>query len=86
MKTYGFTLLLADDPRDLDEWSGAVLAAGGDDSTCAIIAGQHQVSFDREAASLEAAIRSASETIRVAGLRVLSCQIEPEDMEGWLTA
>ena len=86
MKTYEFELFLADDPREIDEWSGAVLAAGGDDSTCAVIAEQLRVRFHREAESLEAAIRSAQETVRAAGLRVLHCQIEPEDMEAWQIA
>lgn len=38
----------------------------------------HLVSFDREADSLEAALRSARETLRAAGLRPIRCEIEDE--------
>ncbi len=86
MRVYEFTLWLADDARDLDDWSHAVYEAGGDDSTCGLRSGQFYAAFGREAASLEAAIRSASETVRAAGMQVLRCEIEQDQMAAWPVA
>jgi hypothetical protein len=82
-RVFEFTLWLADDPRELDDWSHAVFVAGGDDSTCGMHCGRLCASFHREAESLEDAIRSAHQTVRTAGLSVLRCEIEPEQMAAW---
>lgn len=86
MKLYEFTLWLNYDARDLEEWSRALYAAGGDDSTAGLQAGQPFARFHREATSLEDAIRSASEHVRAAGLQVNRCEIEAHDMTAWVTS
>jgi len=85
MRQFSFTLWLADDPRDIDEWSHAVYEAGGNDSTCGVSNGQLFAAFDREAATLEGAIRSAHEHVRAAGLRVMRCEMEEAEM-AWVDA
>jgi len=82
-RLYEFKLWLADDPRDLDEWSGALLAAGADDSSPGISCGKPYVTFHRDAASLEEAIRSAHQDVVTAGLRVLRLEIEAEELAAW---
>jgi hypothetical protein len=85
MRRFEFTLWLADDPRELDDWSHAIYVAGGDDSTCGLRNGQPYAAFDREAASLEDAIRSAHQHVQAAGLRVLRCEMEEAEM-AWASA
>ena len=82
-RVFEFTLWLADDARELDDWSHAVYVAGGADSTCGVHCGKLCASFHREADSLEDAIRSAQQTVRTAGLSVLRCEIESEQMASW---
>jgi hypothetical protein len=86
MRQFSFTLWLADDPRDVDDWSHALYEAGGSDSTCGISNGRLFAAFDREAVSLEDAIRSAHGNVATAGLRVVRCEMEVEDMAAWATA
>lgn len=85
MRQFSFTLWLADDPRDVDDWSHALYEAGASDSTCGISNGQLFVDFDRQAASLEDAIRSAHRNVQAAGLRVLRCEMEEAEM-AWAKA
>lgn len=80
MQTYHFTFTLADDPRDLVVWSNALYEAGGDDSSPGICSGRLYASFDRDAATLEEAIRSAAEVVRQAGLQILRCEIDAEEL------
>lgn len=80
MQSYQFTFLVADDPRDLAAWSDALYEAGGDDSEPGIDKRGHYVYFDREAATMDDALRSAAETIRKAGLIIVRCQIEAEEL------
>lgn len=80
MHTYHFTFTLADDPRDLTDWSNALYEAGGDDSSPGIFSGTPYVSFDRAAATLEDAIRSAAENVRNAGLIIVRCEIDAEEL------
>ncbi len=86
MKLYEFTLWLNHDARDLDDWSQALYAVGGDDSTAGLQGGQPFARFHREALSLEDAIRSASNHVRAAGLQVTRCEIEALDMAAWTTS
>ncbi len=75
MTVHCFTFTLADDPRDLLEWSNALYEAGGDDTSPGERDGKLHVSFHREADTLEDALRSARRTVQAAGLRVVSCEI-----------
>jgi len=83
MRQFEFRFWLADDARDLDEWSHALYEAGGDDSTCGLQAGWPYVWFSREAVSLKEAIRLAREQVQAAGLRVLRCEVDEEEMAAW---
>lgn len=73
MRNFEFTLWLADDPRDLDEWSDALYHAGADDCTAGLQRGKPFAIFQRQTGSLEDAIRSAHQHAQTAGLRVLCC-------------
>lgn len=75
MREHDFTLILTDDP---DEDAADRLYAAFDDGTLATISGVPQVSFHRDAPSLEAAIRSAIANIKSAGFEVARVEIEPE--------
>ncbi len=76
MKRYEFTLWLCDDSqRDLDDWSNAIYEAGGDDTNIGERDGRRFAVFDREANSLDEALRSAMDTVQSAGLRVVTCEI-----------
>lgn len=82
-RTFAFTFVLDDDPRDLLDWSNALFEAGGDDSSPREHCGIPYVAFDREAESFEEAVRSARECILAAGLRILRCEIEEAEMHAW---
>ncbi len=80
MQTYRFTLTLAPDPRDFLIWANALYEAGGDDCTPAISNGQPLVAFDRAGATLEAVLCSASKTVQAAGMSILRCEIDAEEL------
>jgi len=80
MQTYHFTFTLADDPREIVAWSNAIFEAGGDDSSPGICSGRLYASFDREAATLEDAIRTAAEVIHRAGLQIVRCEIDADEL------
>jgi hypothetical protein len=80
MQTYHFTFSLSNDSRQLEEWSNAVYSAGGEDSSCGISNGLSFAAFDREAASLEEAIGSAARQVQAAGLTILRCEIDAEEL------
>ncbi|MBW3597797.1 MAG: hypothetical protein KY475_11040 [Planctomycetes bacterium] len=79
MKSYGFTVFL-----DLEEMSEddaeRLYVAGCDDGLCCSSCGRAYVGFDREARSLEDALRSALADVRKAGFRVTRVELEPEDL------
>ena len=58
MKTYEFALILAGAPELTDDLCDALFAAGCDDSSPSQSCGVTRIIFDREADSLETAIRS----------------------------
>lgn len=76
MKTYGFTVALAGAPDLTDDLCDALYAAGCDDSSPYSSEGITYVPFDREADSLENAIRSAIADVQKAG-----CQVERLEMD-----
>ena len=78
MKTYEFDVYLKGVSEIADEQAVALFAAGCDDGSPASCDGQAWVHFDREAPSLEEAIRSAVQQIQSTGLRVAKVQLDAE--------
>lgn len=78
MQTFGFTLILADQDYMSEEMAEAIYKAGADDSLCHSGNGIAGVDFDREAESLEAALRSAVADVKAAGFGVHHIELEPE--------
>lgn len=75
MKTYKFSLVLTA-PVVTDDDCDALYDAGCDDGTVATRNGVTYVGFDREAESLEAAIRSAVAEVRAAGFEVARVEMD----------
>jgi hypothetical protein len=78
MNKYDFTLILAESLELTDGIADALFEAGCDDGTPGTCNGVFSIDFHREAASLEAAIRSAIENVRTAGYGVTRVEIEAE--------
>jgi hypothetical protein len=76
MKTYAFDVVLEDVSEVTDEQADRLFAAGCDDGTPAGCNGVAWVHFDREAPSLEEAIRSAVTQVQRAGLRVSKIELD----------
>jgi len=70
MKTYEFDMILKDISEPADEHADALFDAGCDDGTAASRDGVTWIHFDREASSLDDAIRQAIAQVRAAGLSV----------------
>jgi hypothetical protein len=89
MRTHWFTLTLAERIADdfpdytlgnaqIEEITGKLLATGCDDGTIHTTGETVYVSFAREADSLEAAIKSATQAVERAGFSVSKVELEPE--------
>ena len=78
MTTYEFTLVLAKGTELTDDLAEAIFEAGCDDATSWSSQGIVSVGFDREADSLESAIRSAVADVQKAGCTVARVQIEAD--------
>ena len=78
MNKYDLTLILAASFAPTDGIADALFEAGCDDGTPGTCNGVFSIDFHREAASLEAAIRSAIENVRTAGYEVTRVEIEAE--------
>jgi hypothetical protein len=76
MKTYEFDILLKDVEVVTDDQADALFAAGCEDGTPVTCDGTSWVHFDREAASLEDAIRTAVEQVRAAGFDVSRIELD----------
>ena len=76
MKTYGFDVILKDISEVTDEQADALFEAGCDDGTAASGDGIAWVHFDREASSLEEAIRTAVGQVHAAGLAVSKVEMD----------
>ncbi len=75
MKVYEFSLILK--TADVsDDDCDALYAAGCDDGTVVTRDGVTHIAFDREAASLEDAIRSATADVRSAGFDIARVEME----------
>ena len=76
MKNYEFDVILKDVSELTDEIADKLFAAGCDDGTPAGCAGVVWVHFDREAASLEDAIRSALAQVQAAPFVVSKVELD----------
>jgi hypothetical protein len=80
MATYRFTVILAGLSEISDDLAEALFEAGCDDGSPWSSQGVAAVAFDREAESLEQAVRSAIAGVQKAGCHVAWVKIEPEDL------
>jgi hypothetical protein len=76
MRIYGFDIVLKGVTEVSDEQADELFAAGCDDGTPVSSGGVAWVHFDREASSLEEAIRSAVGQIQSAGFAVLKIEMD----------
>src|SRR3954453_21768090 len=76
MKTYEFDVILKGVREISDATAGALFDAGCDDATPSSQGGLARVHFDREAPSLEDAIRSAVAQVQSAGLTVARVEMD----------
>ena len=86
-----FTLHLKGIDSFTDEQADALYGGGCSDGTLSSSAGRSRIGFDREAATLQGAIRSAVADVRHAGLEVDHVEIEEqelveEELAQWQTA
>ena len=79
MPTYTFKVILGDQTEMTEDLAEALAAGGCDDGLAGSSGGVAEVIFDREAESLEQAVRSAIAVVQKAGCRVARVEIEPED-------
>ena len=80
MKTYEFNVVLKDTTDVTDDQADALFAAGCEDGTPASSNGIAWVHFDRQAPSLEEAIRSAVGQIQAAGFATARVEIDADMM------
>jgi len=78
MKTYGFDVVLKDATEITDEQADGLFAAGCDDGTPTVCNGVAWIHFDREAVSLEEAIRSAVNQVQAAGFSVSKVELDAD--------
>jgi len=76
MKAYEFDVVLRDVAEVTDEGADALFAAGCDDGTPASCNGVAWVHFDRQADSLEEAIRLAVAQVQAAGFRISKVELD----------
>ena len=76
MKTYGFDVILKGVPEISDSAADALFDAGCDDATPSSCDGLARVHCDREAPSLEEAIRSAVAQVQSAGFTVARVEMD----------
>jgi hypothetical protein len=76
--TYAFRLILADRTEMTLDLAELLAAAGCDDGTPCSSCGVAWIDFDRDAASLEAAIRSAIADVQKAGCSAAKVEIDLE--------
>ena len=85
-RTYGFTVRPAGNPDLTDELCDRLFEAGCDDASPGVTAGVTDIPFDRRAASLEEAVRSAVAQVRSAGLQVEMIVLDRHDIDRLLAA
>jgi hypothetical protein len=77
-RTYEFDVVLRDASEVTDDQADALFAAGCDDGTPTCCDGLAWIHFDREAVSLEAAIRSAISQVQSAGFSVAKVEMDAD--------
>jgi hypothetical protein len=82
MKTYEFDVILKDLSEVTDDQADRLFAAGCDEGTPASCDGVAWIHFDKEAASLEEAIRSAVSQIQAAGFQVSKVELDVDAAVG----
>ena len=80
MKTYLFHVFLSDIDQMTDDIAEALFEAGCDDGLPSSSEGLAQISFAREADSLESAICSALDEIKKAGFDFSKVEIDPKSL------
>ena len=80
MQTYTFTVILGDQTEMTEDLAEALAAAGCDDALAGSSGGACAVIFDRQAESLEQAVRSAIADVQKAGCHAAWVKIEPQDL------
>ncbi len=75
MKTYEFSLVLTTSELTDDD-CGTLFEAGCEDGTVVTRGGVTYIAFDREAESLEVAIRSATANVRAAGFEIVRVEMD----------
>jgi hypothetical protein len=78
MPAYAFTVILADQTEITEDLAEALVEAGCDDASPRSSEGIVAIDFDRDAESLERAIRFAIADAQKAGCRVARVEIEAE--------
>lgn len=76
MKSYEFDVILRDLHEVTDEQSDALFEAGCDDATPVSCNGVAWIHFDREADSLEEAIRTAISQVQKSGLWIRKVELD----------
>ena len=76
MNKYAFSLILAGSLELTEDLADTLFEAGCDDGTPGVCNGVFSIDFRREAPSLEAAIRSAIDDVKMAGYAVERVEIE----------
>ena len=82
MQTYTFTVVLGDQAEMTEDLAEALAAAGCDDGLAGSSGGVASVIFDRQAESLEEAVRSAIADVQKAGCRTAWVRIDAQDLVG----
>ena len=78
MKTYEFDVVLKGVLEVTDDQADRLFTAGCDDGTPTVCDGVAWIHFDREAVSLEEAIRSAVAQVQAAGLTVSKVELDAD--------
>lgn len=80
MKTYEFDVVLEDTAELSDDQADALFEAGCDDGTPSSGDGRAWIHFDREAASLEDAVRLAVAQVGSVGLTVTKVELDVQSV------
>jgi len=82
VKTYEFDVILKDLSEVTDDQADRLFAAGCDEGSPASCDGVAWIHFDKEATSLEEAIRSAVAQIQAAGFQVSKVELDVDAAVG----
>jgi len=82
MRTYEFDVILRELSAVTDDQADRLFEAGCDEGTPASCDGVAWVHFDKEAASLEEAIRAAVAQVRAAGFQVSKVELDVDATVG----